>query len=77
MTTQFKEFGLYYGYPVCCTESLLNDISTGYFLNRPPRKLQGTGFVPCEDCNNKYTEEELISKINENRSKILEPFKGK
>ena len=46
------------------------------FLKRPERKLQGTGFIPCESCNTKYTEEELISKINENRSKILESFKG-
>ena len=77
MTTKFKEFGLYYGYPVCCTESFLKDVTTRYFLKRPERKLQGTGFIPCESCNTKYTEEELISKINENRSKILELFKGK
>ena len=26
MTTKFKEFGLYYGYPVCCIESFLKDV---------------------------------------------------
>lgn len=27
MTTKFKDLGLYYGYPVCCTESFLKDIN--------------------------------------------------
>lgn len=38
------------------------------------RKLSGSGFVPCSACDEKYSEEELINVINNNRSKTLPSF---
>lgn len=70
MNKKFKDLGSYYGYPVCCIDSFLN------YTKKPTRKLQGTGYIPCENCNVKYTEKELISNINKNRNKTLELFKG-
>lgn len=74
MTQQFKDFGTYYGYPSCCTDSLLNDIDTGYFLIRPERKLSGSGYIPCKECDEKYTPEQLVENINKKRNKALKAF---
>ena len=55
--------GNYYGYPACCVEAFEREDHT----TRPTRKLSGTGYVPCEACNDKYTEAELIANIDANR----------
>lgn len=56
--------GLYYGYPPCC----INEFC--YFFIKPrkifKRKLHGTGYIPCSECNKK-SEEELLQIIAHNR----------
>ena len=58
----FYIFGKYFGFPDCCIESFY----TLEHVGGPPRKLSGTGYIPCLKCNEK-TEEELIAAIQENR----------
>lgn len=59
--------GLYYGYPKCCIVSFIRDRYSMGFLMRGERRLSGTGFVPCADCSARYTDLELIARINANR----------
>ena len=40
------------------------------FMTRPLRKLSGTGYIPCENCNTK----ELIENINKERNDKLPKF---
>ena len=56
------------GYPDCCIQAFL----TEDFRTRPIRKLEGTGYVPCAECNKK-SPQELVSIINANR-KCVERF---
>lgn len=60
--------GRYYGFPECCIQSFL----TLSHVGGPDRKLDGTGYIPCLDCNEK-SEEELIAQITANRKSRL-PF---
>jgi len=55
--------GRYYGYPPCCIEAFNKE---QHKVNRIKRKLSGTGYIPCDICNQK-TEEELIKIIESNR----------
>ena len=50
------------GYPKCCIDEFI----VADYTNRPTRKFTGTGYVPCESCNEK-THEELEATINANR----------
>lgn len=69
MSAYFLFMGNTLGYPSCC----IND-----FIERkgpaPTRKLCGTGYVPCKDCDLNYSEDELIANINLKRAKHLPPF---
>lgn len=58
--------GVYYGYPPCCIEEFIAYAESGNFSDRPDRKLNGTGYVPCKSCNEK-SEKELVKDINRNR----------
>jgi len=55
--------GKYLGYPDCCIAEFLNILIVGGIA---PRKLEGTGYVPCETCD-KLLESELIERINSKR----------
>ena len=58
-----RALGAYYGYPACCIaafEQLIRD------KIKSPRKLKGTGYIPCAACNEK-TEAALITAINTTR----------
>lgn len=70
-----KGNGIKFGYPSCCiSEFLINSSKDVTFhLAKPRRKLDGTGYIPCHDCNEKYTEAELIATIMKNRTFSL-PF---
>ena len=81
LTSEAKEYyqlmGSQLGYPSCCIEDFLERVT--YTADRSYRtacyrKLSGSGFVPCSACDKKYSEEELINVINNNRSKTLPPF---
>ena len=81
LTSEAKEYyqlmGSQLGYPSCCIEDFLERVT--YTADRSYRlaccrKLSGSGFVPCISCDEKYSEEELINIINNNRSKTLPPF---
>lgn len=81
LTSEAKEYyqlmGSQLGYPSCCIEDFLKRVT--YTADRSYRtacyrKLSGSGFVPCSACDAKYSEEELINVINNNRSKTLPPF---
>lgn len=69
--------GELYGYPTCCVKSFISDMVDFSRLTDPSRlerKLIGTGYIPCSECDNNYSEEELIAIINESRDKGLTPF---
>lgn len=67
----FKQ-GMLFGYPQCCVDSFitLDHIWDG------PRKLNGTGFIPCAHCNATKSTEELIQEINSKRCREFKPFKA-
>lgn len=65
--------GMLFGYPNCCVDSF---IQLKHLRDDSPRKLNGTGFVPCARCNITKTEEQLIQEINSNRCKEFKPFKA-
>lgn len=58
--------GMRFGYPACCIGSFIMDIAHDRLATRERRKLDGTGYIPCAECNRK-SEEELILTINKNR----------
>ena len=72
----FYTLGWFYGYPPCCTvyfierhnsfddqfeEDLINEL---YPVNKV---VQGTGFVPCQHCQNNHTLSSLSHYIEEHR----------
>lgn len=59
--------GKYFGYPQCC---IFEFVGLLHLLDGPdsgPRKLSGTGFIPCKSCNEKKTEDQLRREIAANR----------
>jgi hypothetical protein len=58
--------GVYYGYPVCCIDEFIYYAESGLYDEREDRKLNGTGYVPCKECNQK-SERELLETISYNR----------
>lgn len=59
--------GVFFGYPPCCIAEF---VAT---FERTHRKLNGTGYVPCKQCNARYTSQQLIERINLHR-KCGTPF---
>ena len=73
--SEFVELGLHLGYPKCCVDNFADECSDlSRIINRPIRKLTGTGFIPCQVCSDTYTDDELIETITQNRSSELPPF---
>ena len=64
----WEVFGRYFGYPECCIKAFL----IGSHRGGPKRKLHGTGYIPCTECNEKL-ECELLNSIKTNRKHYL-PF---
>lgn len=69
-------YGFEFGYPTCCIKyfnvrqvngQMFSDIQSGANENK---KLFGTGFICCPDCNDKFSEEELVELINSNRLRL-------
>lgn len=58
----WRVHGLWFGYPTCCIDAFCNLEHVG----GPRRKLWGTGYVPCADCN-ELPEDELVRRISERR----------
>jgi hypothetical protein len=58
-----RRIGNLCGYPDCCIDEFIKRD----WDNRPKRKFHGTGYVPCEACNEK-SGLELIATINEKRT---------
>jgi hypothetical protein len=59
--------GLWLGYPLCCVANFADRIRAfreGRFEDIPRnQKLDGTGFVPCPECNATKSEDELRREI--------------
>ena len=66
----FMDYGRYFGYPECCIKDFIKRV--GIFrstkgLKMEKRKLHGTGYVPCPECN-KLDKKTLIETIKKNRA---------
>lgn len=74
MTPQQKywlKMGRAFGYPTCCIQSF---IELRHIEDQVVRKLNGTGYIPCAQCNITKTKEQMIQEINKNRSREYPPF---
>lgn len=66
MKPNFKEWGVIFGYPKCCTEWVVSkDTSIGkpiiLYMDKNQTKLnRGRGFVPCPSCAKKAVDEDLL-----------------
>ena len=78
-------YGVSLGYPSCCIEYFhLRQVNGDMFqeifednLKDNKRKLNGTGFICCPNCNSNYSESKLIENINDNRYVSNKfPYKG-
>lgn len=59
--------GIFLGYPKCCVKEFMDILEGNIPEDLEKRKLRGTGYVPCSECNSKYTEKELIDRIDSAR----------
>ncbi|WNV46013.1 hypothetical protein [Aeromonas phage AerS_266] len=60
-------YGILHGYPSCCIKAFSTcDVFAMQHYKSSAFTLNGTGFVPCDICNNR-TSESLIAEINQNR----------
>lgn len=66
--------GKKFGYPNCCIAEFSTYVLTGTVRTRSERKLRGTGYIPCLECNNKYSNEELVDNINKSRDQTIPAF---
>jgi hypothetical protein len=66
----FETQGRFYGYPQCC----IDEFQSLEHCGGPVRKLEGTGFIPCKQCDALKTETALIDEINDRRHPSLNPF---
>lgn len=73
----YLNLGRKFGYPDCCISEFIYCIASRTIHRRETRKLAGTGYIPCYECNSKYTEQELVDNINKNRDKTLTIFHSK
>lgn len=62
----FEIYGLFFGYPECCVKQFTHDVDNG--ISTKGKKLWGTGYIPCNNCNTTKTEQQLIDNINKRRS---------
>jgi len=68
-------YGISFGYSSCCIEYFhLRQVNGDMFeeFHKPQpksanRKLDGTGFIACPQCESNFSKEEIIDSINENR----------
>lgn len=60
--SRWSIMGKYYGFPQCCVNEFVSGASMGQ-----TRKFEGTGYIPCEHCNENVEKDKLITYINENR----------
>lgn len=72
MVSFYLIWGKYFGFPKCCTHAFNeydkhkhSNVPYGVYVGK--RKLTGTGFIPCTQCESQKTEHELKMKINQNR----------
>ena len=69
------ENGLYYGYPVCCIVSFVQNNARGNFDARSSRKridgVDGHGYIPCNACHCKLASGFSIHKLLINRKHLL------
>ena len=70
-TPSWREIGVRYGYPVCCIDSF---VRLEHIKHPQPLKLDGTGYIPCKSCNERYSEQGMARRINARRYKCLKPF---
>lgn len=66
--------GKEFGYPDCCilefVEGMVKMFSGSPKVLSKDLKLMGTGFVPCANCNNTKSEDELVDEINLKRNTL-------
>lgn len=67
----WQQAGGYFGYPKCCVDAFCR---MDHMHDPEPRKLNGTGYIPCQWCNDNKTEQQMVNTINFNRHPELEPF---
>lgn len=67
----WQKMGMHFGYPKCCADAF---IRLKHISDPGPRQLNGSGYIPCNWCNEHKTTEQLINTINFNRSEELPPF---
>jgi hypothetical protein len=60
---QLITLGRFFGYPECCIKEFVETFG----LPKLKRKLNGTGYIPCFNCNKK-SESILIYNIQQKRS---------
>jgi len=60
-------YGIAFGYNSCCIKYFNVRQVNGELFQQRERKLTGTGFICCNECNEKYSEQELTQQINKNR----------
>lgn len=63
---QWRLWGRSFGYPECCVEFFVRECTAERYGDFKDRKLWGTGYVPCELCNEK-SEDELKETIAKGR----------
>lgn len=68
---QWVAMGIRFGYPPCCIGDFVERVLTGQRIDEK-RKLHGSGYVPCPECNKK-TDAELLAAIRDRR-KFEKPF---
>lgn len=64
---ELRATGQEFGYPKCCIDSFIKDITDARIGRRQDRVFNGTGYIPCATCDVRYSEQELIDNININR----------
>lgn len=65
----FTAAGIYYGFPICCINSFIENEQFETFKKYPKHPFMGTGFVPCLDCAKESENNHLsfYEKISKNR----------
>lgn len=66
---RFILIGRVCGYPECCIKTFCEEFGT----RKDYRKLTGTGYVPCPECN-KLSVQTLLEQIASRRDPRLRPF---
>ena len=64
---EIAKYAVAMGYPSCCIREFIQTTYNEDGYKRKPRKLYGTGYIPCKRCNSKYSEKELFDNIAKKR----------